>query len=374
MRNHSVLLLLGLTAVPLGAQPVPAKPEQRFKAIWEPVNVKADITLFDVLFVSEEVGWVAAGSNEIAGGVILHTRDAGATWTAQYGDPQSSDRAVRSLRFVNERTGWATQGTGGSARLLRTTDGQNWEQAGSIAEHYKDYAFTSPTHGLVVEGRTISVTNDSGQSWKRVAACQTQAEVDGLVRQIGCEFSALHFPTPETGYAVAFSSELPRMFIVFKTGDGGASWQVKPVPAGQDTRDARDVFFTSANTGFVRVGYPDSGRLYRTDDGGQTWRGIGGSPGARIKFTDPEVAWSFHYSKMSYTTDGGSRWNSRTFRFPATVWEFSLPSRRRGFVCGEHGMVYRYRIVPETYSAPGMLDAPMMPARTTKQGGGAGND
>jgi hypothetical protein len=28
-----------------------------------------------------------------------------------------------------------------------------------------------------------------------------------------------------------------------------------------------------------------------------------------------------------------------------------------------HGMVYRYRVVPFDYTAKGMIDAPMMPAK-----------
>jgi hypothetical protein len=48
-------------------------------------------------------------------------------------------------------------------------------------------------------------------------------------------------------------------------------------------------------------------------------------------------------------------------RFPAPVVAFSLPARDRGYVVGDHGMIYRYRVVPSDYTAKGMLDAPMMP-------------
>jgi hypothetical protein len=42
---------------------------------------------------------------------------------------------------------------------------------------------------------------------------------------------------------------------------------------------------------------------------------------------------------------------------------FSLPARDRAYVVGDHGMVYRYRIVPIEYSAKGILDAPAMPQK-----------
>lgn len=148
------------------------------------------------------------------------------------------------------------------------------------------------------------------------------------------------------------------MFILFKTVDGGATWQGSTIVGD---RDAQDVFFIDANTGYVRTGYPDTGRLFRTTDGGRTFTGVGASPGDRMKFTDPGVGWSFYYGKLNYTSSGGDRWTSRSFTFPATVYSFSLPSRRRAYVVGNHGMVYRYSIVPASFTAPGMIDAPAMP-------------
>jgi photosystem II stability/assembly factor-like uncharacterized protein len=70
------------------------------------------------------------------------------------------------------------------------------------------------------------------------------------------------------------------------------------------------------------------------------------SPGNRIVFSGPEVGWSFYGKLMSYTTDGGRRWASREIAFPAEVNAFCLPTSQRGYVVGDHGMIYRYRIVP----------------------------
>jgi hypothetical protein len=66
----------------------------------------------------------------------------------------------------------------------------------------------------------------------------------------------------------------------------------------------------------------------------------------RIVFADPEVGWAIRYDKLSYTTDGGRRWASRTLALPAFVNAFSLPRRDIGYLVGDHGMIYRYRTVP----------------------------
>lgn len=324
------------------------------------MNFKADLALLDVHFVSENIGWAAGGAGALSGGVILGTRDGGANWTVQMGDPQSSDAAIGDLRFIDATHGWAVQFAGNASRQLRKDDGETWKEVGSIPQHFRDYSFTSVQHGILAgPSADLALTDDGGNSWKPVASCEAEAEVNGLTKRIGCDFLGLHFPTPATGYAVGSSSDLPNGLVLFKTTDGGASWKhsVVQTEAGR----AENVYFADQSTGYVRIGYPDTGLLYRTADGGQTWTRMAASPGKRIRFAEPEVGWAFDYRKLSYTTSSGKTWTSRTFSFPASVNAFSLPDRHRAYVAGDHGMIYRYRVVPADYSGKGMLDAPMMP-------------
>jgi photosystem II stability/assembly factor-like uncharacterized protein len=297
----------------------------------------------------------------MSGGVILYTKDAGRTWEVQYGDPQSSDRAVLALRFLDGKHGWAIQDSPLNGRLLRTVDGQNWDQAGTVASHYTDLAFTSERSGTYTDGHTIYSTQDGGGKWQPVSTCGVQAEIDGLTKKVDCELSAVHFPSASVGYVAAGSVYLKDLFFVFKTPDGGLTWKSTTVPGTEG--GAQAIVFTDANVGYARSGAPDSGRLYRTVDGGQTWTGAGASPGETIQFVDPQVGWSFHYSKLSFTTNGGTRWTSRSFAFPGSPRAFSFPSRIRAYVAGDHGMIYRYSVVSIDYTSKGMIDAPMMPAR-----------
>ena len=341
------------------ATPAAAAAEQpKYKGIWEPVSYSEDLQLLDVFFVNADVGWVAGGTNAVHGGIILNTRDGGSSWTVQYGDPGSSEYAVRDLRFIDETTGWAVQRTSSDAKLFHTRDGENWILAGTMAEHYEDYMFTSETTGVFLGPQgAVFITQDGGRKWQQVFQCAAKVQVEGLWRNVGCHWKRLQFLTPSTGYAVAYSYDAKGIFLA-RTDDGGATWSLTYSEA---PGYAEDIFFLDESTGYVRVGHESTGQLYKTEDGGQTWTGMAASPGRRILFADPEVGWALLYNKVSFTTNAGLRWNSREYRFPATTSALSLPRRDRAYVVGDHGMIFRYRVVPIAEEVAKAIPAPAMP-------------
>lgn len=329
----------------------------KFKGIWEPISYPDDIHFFDAFFVTADEGWVAGGASEIAGGILLHTSDGGDHWEVQYGDPQSSDRAVTALRFLDAMHGWAVQRTNSASRLLHTRDGKLWIAAGTINVNLRDYMFTSETTGIALSGNVIEATSDGGRTWRQVFPCTAKVQVNGLWQNVLCQWQRLQFVTPTVAYAIARSQAPSPILFLAKTTDGGASWAMR---TQELTGDPGDAFFLDEVTGYVRAGGPDTGQVFKTTDGGNTWTGMAAAPGKRIQFADPEVGWAVNYRKVSFTTDGGNHWNSRDYPFPAMTWAFSLPRRDRGYVVGEHGMIYRYRIVPVEYTAKGMIPAPLL--------------
>jgi photosystem II stability/assembly factor-like uncharacterized protein len=249
--------------------------EPRFKAIWEPVNVKDDLKLFSVHFVSPDEGWVAGGRDEVNGGVILHTKDGGATWETQLGDSQSSDRAYRQMRFLGPTLGWVTQSTsGGDHNLLRTNDGMNWSPAGTVAQHRTDYWFTSEQVGFVTSGPNIERTQDGGRHWQPAYRCQVNTEVNGLTRRLSCEFESIFFVDSNVGYALSHAIAQGAGFVLAKTTDGGATWQTSVVLPGEDAKES-SLWFSDENHGVMR---PSMGRCFT--------RTMAASPGPR-----PRLKW-----------------------------------------------------------------------------------
>jgi photosystem II stability/assembly factor-like uncharacterized protein len=329
----------------------------KFKAIFEPVNYPQDSELRDVFFVSADVGWVAGMTRSDAGegGMILHTADGGKHWDVQVGDPHSGTRAFEQLYFLDATHGWATEdGDGG---LLRTTDGQTWENVSAFSAG-KAFVFSTPDVGVYLDGDKIFRSKDGGRSWTQVYACRTRVEVDGLAREVQCNFQSVCFPTPQIGYATTVN--LPdKSSGIAKTEDGGLTWDVTRFVPNASAGDRGGVFFTDANTGFIRT----YDHIFATSDGAQTWHGTTAMTlNGPIRFADHQVGWVARGTRIAYTSDGGKRWNTAEIRFPAEVFSSSLPLRDRGYVVGEHEMIYRYRIVPIDYSVKGMISAPAIAA------------
>jgi photosystem II stability/assembly factor-like uncharacterized protein len=356
VRGVQAALLFAAAVQAHAATPAPAP-----KGVLVPAHYTEDIGFTDVFFVTPEIGWVAGDGN-----TILKTTDGGASWTAQLGgDPESPERAARELFFLDERLGWATaaKSGGGDYNLMHTRDGgENWMQVGEVSGHYDHFEFLSETVGVIVLSDRILRTADGGRSWTPALECRAKVEVEGLPRTVTCDLYSLSFASDRVGYAAGGTSAA-KVGLVAKTVDGGESWQVLTVPyEGTAGSDHSDILFIDENTGYVRFGHQSNGQLFRTTDGGATWTGVAGSPGKSMRFADPEVGWCLDYSRLSFTSDGGKRWSSRNIAFPAPPSALSFPRRDTAYIVGEHGMIFRYRLLSESEPAPAKsLAAPAMP-------------
>ncbi|HEV7839275.1 MAG TPA: YCF48-related protein [Gemmatimonadaceae bacterium] len=354
-----VLITVSVIAFDAGAQRKPvASPtlnrNTRVKGIWEAVNYNQDLDFTDVYFVTPRTGFVAGEH-----GTILKSVDAGAHWTPLLGgDPAGAAARVQDLRFVDQRHGFAVQSNGGSdPALLRTVDGRTWRASGTVPQHRGDYMFTSPTVGFTSTGNEIRRTRDAGRTWQKVMDCHTTVNVQGLSRNVACGIESFSFPTPSVGYAAGSVGMGVKGVFLAKTTDGGNTWALARVLDDESIHQGF-IMFPEPNKGFACT---YGGKFFATTDGGATWEGVAGvdcNGKSHGRFADPETGWTLEAHRWNYSTDGGNTWSSRMLDFPAAVEAFSLPRRDRAYVVGDHGMIYRYSVVPTTYTAANSIETP----------------
>jgi hypothetical protein len=332
---------------PTGRPPAPASARHApLKAIFEPVNYRQDVDISDLVFIEPEVGWACGHhlSDAGEGGVIIATRDGGRTWSAQFGDPQSSTRACMQLVFFDATHGWAEQVDG---TLLRTTDGLRWTIAGKVSPA-SPVAFISPEKGFFLDReRGIHTTLDGGRTWRLGSICEPEA--------------IAFAPDHVTGYVVKRTPDY-NAAAVMKTTDGGESWTLISALRDVNVSDV-SLAFSDPSTGYLRAG----AALKMTSDGGRTWR----AATAKVPYDASKIlvagstGWMVGSHDFSYTLDAG-RWTTRQVDFPAHVVAFCVLGPDIGYV-GGHGMIYRYRVVRFDYAVPNMLTVPGM--RTFVSGG-----
>lgn len=243
-------------------------------------------------FVDMQHGW-AAGQN----GTILRTADGGNSWN----DISRADgqQIGAGLAFSADEF-WACAGNS----LIRTTDGgQSWEPLGSVVSGLGTFTDMTEVAGKVFATNyngQVYRTTDHGASWEALSTMH-----DDLLFSI-------HFPDPETGYAVGQDS------TILKTTDGGDTWTRLAIPGNYNLEE---VFFLDANRGWAALSGSVAQLLY-TEDGGEHWEMMALPTSGiwrQICFSSPTkgyiVGGDVSNGRVLRTTDGGASWEVLYFTY-----------------------------------------------------------
>ena len=271
--------------------------------------------LYDVFFDGAgRLGW-AVGS----GGVVLSTKNAGATWTRQ----PSPNYNLRGVWFTSALEGWAA-GSGGT--VLHTLDGgSSWTRLLNTAssEFLMDVYFATRDTGWVVgESGLILATTDRGATWQR--------SIHGSFT-----LTSVMFAGTRDGWAVGQGG------IVLGTHDRGVTWFTAPYATAQSLKG-----------------------LWRHDTGRAVAVGAGGVV-LRTSITPDSVAWALGNAgnlnqlegvcladsligfavglngtgAVLRTSDGGETWAPQTASSPYRLRGVFFLDTRRGWVVGDNGTI-----------------------------------
>ncbi|MGE5429880.1 MAG: YCF48-related protein [Syntrophomonadaceae bacterium] len=136
--------------------------------------------------------------------------------------------------------------------------------------------------------------------------------------------------------------------ILYKTTNGGASWQEKTdtlVYSG--TVD--DIYFTNSDTGFICGNLGKNGRVTKTVDGGKSWTAVSTPTVPDVDFT--AMKWE-NSSKgfvigdkgsIMVTTDGGLNWDATANKTGSKLSLFGIakPDSGKYFICGSSGRILK---------------------------------
>lgn len=277
------------------------------------INSGVDVKLSRIQFINDKIGYCSGHK-----GTVLKTTDGGTTWTKLNTGITNN---LESLNFINETIGWAV-----------------------------GYANKDKTETTIIK------TTDGGSTWTK----------QGFELENANSLYSVKFANENVGWAVGRYPAL-----LYKTTDGGATWVSQE--KNLDTLGMRKLWeearlkagrsITSKTGGRVtgaRMYYAEvidennvwlgarDGFLWRTNDGGNTWRYTHfGNTNATlgIQFLDANTAITCGSNGQVYKvktngseldlTDMTNYFNTRSFR------DIYFANENVGFAVGEHGYMYK---------------------------------
>jgi len=227
--------------------------------------------------VSDKIAW-ASGAN----GTCLKTTDGGATWqTLKVPGAESLD--FRDVDAFDANTAYLLSiGEGEKSRIYKTTDGgQTWQL--QFTNHnpkafFDAMAFWDAKHGIAVsdpvEGRFLILkTSDGGATWKETPSANMPLAVAGEGA-----FAASGSCITVQGSKNAWFATGGGAARVFRSSDGGETWQVAatPIISGQPPTGIFSIAFRDAQNGMIVGGdYSKEAEAHdhvaTTNNGGKRW-------------------------------------------------------------------------------------------------------
>ncbi|HYY46924.1 MAG TPA: hypothetical protein VE951_07685 [Candidatus Angelobacter sp.] len=314
------------------------------------------LSLTQLHMVSASVGWALATPPQGSGlGHLVRTTDGGSHWNGVGLPSDINTPNIEAVDFHDDQHAWVLVILGAestssheSAVVASTGDGGNhWTTTPRFAidGHGTALQFIDAVHGWVFAtpgaggaigagDTTLYRTADGGQHWQVSKPPSQIRQNNGIAGRLpeacpmGGPVGRPVFTDAATGWLGAFCDHP----FFFKTGDGGLSWTMQPLPPFPGPADAPgtlhsvDSFQRITASDFIVVhhrGFTTGGNalqeaaIYLTHDAGASWTPYRlPYPELAAKFLDPLHGWmigagpggDIERRSLYATADGGRSW------------------------------------------------------------------
>lgn len=297
-------------------------------ATWTAQRFGPPLGFIDVAFRNQTGFAVGNGSNRwgwTKDSIIWMTKDGGSTWKRCYFEKDGG--GLGAVTFSTRQKVWAV---GRYGTILKSSNGgETWEKVSlpkvAKGHDFTDVAFADKNHGLVIgdsrkfgNRNLFMVTKDGGAHWTPVRF----RPKDGKLWHVA-------LPTPTEAWAVGDFG------YIYYSSDGGMTWMQQNSPHTGAFIDASSVTFYDAKKGFVTT---TDGFVLATSDGGENWivstsqdQGLN----ALAAFPAEERLWAFGKDGTILRTDSfGATWEILSKSNREHLLGVSFVSHRSGWAVG----------------------------------------
>ncbi len=309
--------------------------------------------------VNANIGWAIGGVSK-ASDHVFHSQDGGQTWH-DVTPPEPAAAAGTEIQatgyFKDTTSGWVVYAPGNdalapkSARIWYTHDGgSSWQFSSLDTSGFQEsfspstIVFVDDQHGWILahlgEGMNhdyiaVISTSDGGLTW-HVANNPTD-DTSGVQ---SCNKTGMAFADAQNGWLTLDCNGVDPVPHLFRTADGGATWQRLDLAAPADSPDLFNnsacglyspVLFSSLSSVFslkcldTATSKTETDYLYWTSDGGKSWQ-TASYPGGILVFFGKQQGFALANS-IAATSDGGQTWSKRSFVTWDGQFSFIDPNR-----------------------------------------------
>ncbi len=298
---------------------------------WNRIDSITHGSINSINFINADTGFVYAQP-----GVIWRTANGGQAWDSI---PLNFTGYLHDMAFANPSVGyavggaWFPHGVHYPYAIYKTTDaGLSWDSihVGGTGGVFNYVATVSDMEFFATSQEGMLHSDDGGLTYDTASVSNLPWGTE--------QYTRIRFLDANEGYVLARSNSfVGHLFKMFKTIDGGGSWQ----SIHEDTASnfALDFVMTSSGNGLI-VG--NDSYVLRTTNGGNSWQKVTMSDSSFFIHQIEEVDGHIYglgsdsddsTSVLFYSPDWGSSWQKQF----STKWttgglvDFSIPSSNAGY-------------------------------------------
>ncbi|HVY67471.1 MAG TPA: hypothetical protein VHA30_01050 [Patescibacteria group bacterium] len=249
-------------------------------------NVLSKIYVYDFAISPTDSQTIYAAGFYADHGRVLKTTDGGASWNQIYNE-ESATNPVRALTLNPADSNQLIAGLASGSLVKSSDGGQSWQLLQNFKDQINRIFWRGADIYVLLKTQGLKVSGDGGQTFSSLVDSLSQKQ-----SVAGISYSQNTVGSYSQAYVDAAAANLIYLTTdkgLYKSVDGGQSWQLQTLPVKPGAGSARAVTVAPSSSNVVMASVGNT--IYKSLDGGQSWQTQSVASGGFVNYLliDPQL-------------------------------------------------------------------------------------